>query len=75
MEVDERPTDTYTDIGGLDKQIEELVEAMWAPSFRFVVALPLTTGAPQRSAHAASGQVQGFGYHATKGMPDVWSTW
>jgi 26S proteasome regulatory subunit T5 len=28
MEVDERPTDTYTDIGGLDKQIEELVEAM-----------------------------------------------
>jgi 26S proteasome regulatory subunit T5 len=28
MEVDEKPTDTYTDIGGLDKQIEELVEAM-----------------------------------------------
>ena len=30
MEVDERPTETYTDIGGLDKQIEELVEAMSA---------------------------------------------
>lgn len=29
MEVDERPTETYTDIGGLDKQIEELVEAMF----------------------------------------------
>jgi len=28
MEVDERPTEAYTDIGGLDKQIEELVEAM-----------------------------------------------
>lgn len=28
MEVDERPTETYTDIGGLEKQIEELVEAM-----------------------------------------------
>jgi len=28
MEVEERPTGTYTDIGGLDKQIEELVEAM-----------------------------------------------
>lgn len=28
MEVDEKPTDSYTDIGGLDKQIEELVEAM-----------------------------------------------
>ena len=34
MEVDERPTETYTDIGGLDKQIEELVEAMWV-SFLF----------------------------------------
>jgi 26S proteasome regulatory subunit T5 len=32
MEVDERPTETYTDIGGLDKQIEELVEAMCASS-------------------------------------------
>ena len=28
MEVDEKPTDSYSDIGGLDKQIEELVEAM-----------------------------------------------
>lgn len=32
MEVDERPTETYTDIGGLDKQIEELVEAMYVIS-------------------------------------------
>ncbi|EGG04906.1 ATP-dependent 26S proteasome regulatory subunit [Melampsora larici-populina 98AG31] len=31
MEVDERPTETYTDIGGLDKQIEELVEAVVLP--------------------------------------------
>jgi 26S proteasome regulatory subunit T5 len=28
MEVDERPTETYTDIDGLEKQIEELVEAV-----------------------------------------------
>lgn len=28
MEVDERPTEEYSDVGGLDKQIEELVEAM-----------------------------------------------
>jgi len=28
MEVDERPTESYSDIGGCDKQIEELVEAM-----------------------------------------------
>ena len=31
MEVDEKPTETYTDIGGLDKQIEELVEAIVLP--------------------------------------------
>ena len=31
MEVDERPTETYTDIGGLDKQIEEFVEAIVLP--------------------------------------------
>lgn len=31
MEVDERPTEDYNDIGGLDKQIEELVEAVVLP--------------------------------------------
>lgn len=31
MEVDEKPTETYNDIGGLDKQIEELVEAVVLP--------------------------------------------
>ena len=31
MEVDERPTETYTDIGGLEKQIEEIVEAIVLP--------------------------------------------
>ena len=31
MEVDERPTEDYSDIGGLDKQIEELVEAIVLP--------------------------------------------
>ena len=31
MEVDERPTESYTDIGGLDKQIRELVEAIVLP--------------------------------------------
>ncbi|BFZ62947.1 26S proteasome regulatory subunit 6A [Saitoella coloradoensis] len=31
MEVDEKPTESYTDIGGLDKQIEELVEAVVLP--------------------------------------------
>lgn len=31
MEVDEKPTETYNEIGGLDKQIEELVEAIVLP--------------------------------------------
>lgn len=26
MEVDERPTEQYSDIGGLDKQIQEVIE-------------------------------------------------
>lgn len=31
MEVDEKPTEKYTDIGGLHKQIEEIVEAIVWP--------------------------------------------
>lgn len=31
FEIDEKPTDDYNDIGGLDKQIEELIEAIVLP--------------------------------------------
>jgi len=31
MEVDERPTESYSDIGGCDKQIQELIEAVVLP--------------------------------------------
>ena len=31
MEVDEKPQEDYTDIGGLDKQIQELIEAIVLP--------------------------------------------
>ena len=31
MEVDEKPTEEYTDVGGLDKQIQELIEAVVLP--------------------------------------------
>lgn len=31
MEVDERPKEQYSDIGGLDKQIQELIEAVVLP--------------------------------------------
>lgn len=31
MELDEKPTEDYNDVGGLDKQIEEMVEAIVLP--------------------------------------------
>lgn len=31
MEVDERPVEDYNDVGGLEKQIEELIEAVVLP--------------------------------------------
>lgn len=34
MEVDERPQEDYTDVGGLDKQIQELIEAIVLPMTR-----------------------------------------
>ena len=31
MEIEEKPTDEYSDIGGLEKQIEEVREAIVLP--------------------------------------------
>ena len=31
MEVDTRPTEQYSEIGGLDKQIQDLIEAVVLP--------------------------------------------
>lgn len=41
MEVDEKPTEDYSDIGGLDKQIQELVEAIVLPVTHKVTSAPL----------------------------------
>jgi 26S proteasome regulatory subunit T5 len=46
MEMDEKPTDNYTDIGGLDKQIEELQEAIVLPMTIPEVGYPPTQGSP-----------------------------
>lgn len=43
MEVDERPTEQYSDIGGLDKQIQE-VRAAWPPPAALPAALPAFCG-------------------------------
>ena len=40
MEVDEKPTEDYSDIGGLDKQIQELVEAIVLPVTHKVSSYP-----------------------------------
>jgi 26S proteasome regulatory subunit T5 len=60
MEVDEKPTEDYTDVGGLDKQIQELVEAVVRPMthaelFKSIGIRPpkgvLLYGPRQRSTH------------------------
>lgn len=68
MEVDERPTEEYADIGGLDKQIQELVEA---------VVLPITHKVGKLRQWACLltphvGAFRGTGCEATEGSAHVW---
>ena len=43
-EVDEKPTETYNDIGGLDKQIEEVhIHMYMAIPFSLILFLPRLT--------------------------------
>lgn len=39
MEVDEKPTETYNDIGGLDKQIEEVILCTYMHMVTFIIYL------------------------------------
>lgn len=55
MEVDEKPTEDYSDIGGLDKQIQELREAIVLPITHKVRAAP---GRAACAKHGAQSAVQ-----------------
>ncbi|KAI5295692.1 26S proteasome regulatory subunit 6A [Ascosphaera acerosa] len=67
MEVDEKPTEQYTDVGGLDKQIEELVEAVVWPmkeAERFTkIGIKAPKGAFHPSFHASLVVAEGGGRH------------
>jgi 26S proteasome regulatory subunit T5 len=52
MEVDEKPTEQYTDVGGLDKQIEELVEAVVWPMKEAERFKKIGIKAPKGKCHA-----------------------
>lgn len=72
MEVDTRPTEQYSDIGGLDKQIQELVEAVVLPMThkdRYYIAIELI------NLNGVSVQVCKPWYQATQRSVDVWTSW
>ena len=54
MEVDEKPTEKYNDVGGLDKQIEELVEAIVWPMKEADRFKKIGIKAPKGTQHARS---------------------
>ncbi|EDS40164.1 sodium- and chloride-dependent neurotransmitter transporter [Culex quinquefasciatus] len=56
MEVDERPTEHYSDFGGLDKQIQELIEAVVLPMTHKDMFMNLGIHPPKGVLHA-------FGWH------------
>lgn len=75
MEVDEKPTEQYTDVGGLDKQIEELVEAIvWpmkeAERFKKIgIKAPKGTPPPSRKRPTPTANL------TLDRCSDVWSSW
>ena len=54
MEVDEKPTEKYTDVGGLDKQIEELVEAVVWPMQQAELFKKIGIKAPKGNSYPSS---------------------
>ncbi len=74
MEVDEKPTEKYTDVGGLDKQIEELVEAVVWPMKEADRFKKIGIKAPKGIPHASC-QPKLFGLNLILyRCPDVWTS-
>jgi hypothetical protein len=67
MEVDEKPTEVYSDIGGLNQQIEELVEAVVLPMQQQEKFKTLGIKPPK-------GRISCF-HLVTNRCSYVWSTW
>ena len=67
MEVDEKPTEVYSDIGGLNQQIEELVEAVVLPMQQQEKFKTLGIKPPKGRASCFSLVMTRCAY--------VWSTW
>lgn len=72
MEVDEKPTEKYTDVGGLDKQIEELVEAIVWPMKEAERFKKIGIKAPKGRATLYDGLRSGL---TPLRCTDVWTSW
>lgn len=61
MEVDERPTEQYSDIGGLDKQIQEVrLRCIDTSGYPYTILTPKPSdaaGGGHRSTHEPQGEV------------------
>lgn len=74
MEVDEKPTEKYTDVGGLDKQIEELVEAVVWPMKEAERFKKIGIKAPKGRIVCPPSRSR-FSNLIVHRCIDVWSTW
>ena len=70
MEVDEKPTEQYSDVGGLDKQIQELIEAIVLP-----MVSEYTSSCFSTLYSDTQGKIRRNRYISTKRLPNVWTSW
>lgn len=75
MEVDEKPTEKYSDVGGLDKQIEELVEAVVWPMKEAERFKKIGIKAPKGKLHAICNLILYFVLTTHRRRSDVRPSW